>query len=234
MLFPEIEMKAKHPFLSAIIIAAVLISSGCAWFSSDRPEKPASELVQEGIEAYDRGNYNAALKAFEQLKNWYPFSQYAILAELKIADAHYHLQQYPEAIVAYEEFERLHPRNEAVPYVVYQIGRCYFEQLDTIDRDQTSARKALDAFQRLIRQYPNDTYALKAGTHIVKCYQSLAGHEFYVGRFYFRQSNYQAALHRFLAVINQYPDVGYHYDALSYIAKCEAYAPVGTHPGVTQ
>jgi outer membrane protein assembly factor BamD len=232
MLFPESEMKAKHPFLIALIIAAVFVSPGCAWFSSDQPEKPASELVQEGIQAYDRGNYNASLKAFEQLKNWYPFSQYAILAELKIADAHYHLQQYPEAIVAYEEFERLHPRNEAVPYVVYQIGRCYFEQIDTIDRDQTSARKALDTFQRLIRQYPNDTHALKAGIHIVKCFQSLAGHEFYVGRFYFRQANYQAALYRFLAVINQYPDVGYHYDALNYIAKCEAYAPALN--GITQ
>ncbi len=227
-------MKATHPFLTALVIIAVSIGSGCAWFSSDRPEKPAGELVREGIEAYDRGSYKAALEAFEQLKNWYPFSQYAILAELKIADAHYHLQQYPEAIVAYEEFERLHPRNEAVPYVVYQIGRCYFEQIDTIDRDQTSARKALDTFQRLIRQYPDDTYAHKASTHIVKCFQSLAGHEFYVGRFYFRQKNYQAALQRFLTVINQYPDVGYHYDALSYIARCEAYAPAPRPSAIKQ
>lgn len=218
-------MKTANLLLSVLLLL-VLSSPGCAWFRKERPEKPAHELVQEGVDAYDRGKYHAALKAFEQLRNWYPFSRYAILAELKIADAHYHLKQYPEAIAAYEAFERLHPRNEAVPYVVYQIGRCHFEQIDSVDRDQTAARNALDTFQRLMRQFPDNPYARKAGTHIVPCLQSLAGHEMYVGRFYMGQRLYDAALQRFLTVITEYPDVGYHYEALSLIAKCEAYQTV--------
>lgn len=218
-------MKTANTLLPAIMVI-VLLCTGCAWFGRDRPEKPAHELVQEGVEAYDRGRYSAALKSFEQLKNWYPFSQYAILAELKIADAHYHLGQYPEAVAAYEEFERLHPRNEAVPYVVYQIGRCHYEQIDTVDRDQTAARNALETFQRLMRQFPEDDYARKAAGHVVTCLQSLAGHELYVGRYYLREKLYEAALHRFLAVITEYPDVGHHYEALRHIAQCEAYQPV--------
>jgi outer membrane protein assembly factor BamD len=207
-------------------LAVLILLSGCAWFGKDGNEKQAPELVQEGIEAYDRGNYKDALAAFGQLKDWYPFSKYAILAELKIADSHYHLQDYPEAIAAYEEFERLHPLNEATPYVVYQIGLCYYEQIDSIDRDQTAARKALDTFRRLMRQYPNDSFAKRAEGHIVPCLQNLAGHEFYVGQFYFKQKYYGAALQRFRAVVNQYPDVGYHARALQYIAECEAYKPL--------
>lgn len=209
-----------------LLLAVFWLVSGCAWFGADRSEKPASELVQEGVAAYDRGKYGEALKAFEQLKNWYPFSQYAILAELKIADAHYHLKQYPEAVVAYESFERLHPRNEAVPYVIYQIGRCHFEQIDTVDRDQSTARQALETFQRLMRQFPDDPHARKAEHHIVTCLQSLAGHEMYVGAYYFRQARYRAALERYRTVIEQYPDVGHHREALLYIARCEAYRPV--------
>jgi outer membrane protein assembly factor BamD len=206
------------------VIAALLLLSGCAWFNQKPVEKPAAELIQEGMETFDKGNFSDAIKNFEQLKDWYPFSKYATMAELKIADAHYNLEQYVEAVTAYEEFEQLHPRNESIPYAIYQIGRCYYDQIDTIDRDQTSARKALETFRRLIRQFPEDPYAVKAHTHVTICLQSLAGHEFYVGKFYLRSKHYQAALERFKAVISNYPDVGLHYQALQHIARCEALA----------
>lgn len=205
------------------LISAILLC-GCSWlgFGKDELEKPAYELIQDGVDAYESGNYKAAIRNFEQLKDWYPFSKYAILAELKIADSHYHLQQYAEAVMAYEEFERLHPRNEATPYVIYQIGRCYYDQIDTIDRDQTPAQKALEVFRRLERQYPQNPYSRQAQTHKIKCVQNLAGHEFYVGRFYFKSKHYKAALSRFKNIITQYPDVGIHQQAMGYITLCEA------------
>lgn len=206
------------------ISVALLLLTGCALFSQKQEEKPAAELIEDGMADFDKGNFSDAIKNFEQLKDWYPFSKYAIVAELKIADAHYYLDHYAEAVTAYEEFEQLHPRNESIPYVIYQIGRCYYDQIDTIDRDQTSARKALETFRRLIRQFPEDPYAIKASTHATICLQSLAGHEFYVGKFYLRSKHYQAALERFKAVISNYPDVGMHYQALRYIAQCEALA----------
>jgi len=174
------------------------------------------------MDAYEDGEYKDAIEYFQKLKDWYPFSKYANLAELKIADSNYHLEQYEEAIFAYEEFEKLHPRNEAIPYVIYQIGRCYYDQIDTIDRDQTSARKALETFQRLKKQFPNDQYARSGSEHISKCVKSLAGNEYYIGVFYYKSKHYKAALHRFMAVLSSYPDVGYHQKALQYIAKCEA------------
>ena len=204
------------------VLCLVLLVSGCAWFGEENVEKPALDLIQDGVEAYDKGHYQEAIKNFEQLKDWYPFSKYAMLAELRIADSHYHQQQYPEAVQAYEEFEQLHPRNEAIPYIIYQIGQCYFEQIDTEDRDQTSAQKALETFQRLVRQHPGDPYAQKAMSHIQICYQSLAAHDFYVGMFYYRDQRYKAAKQRFLSVITKYPDTGVHYKAMLYLADCEA------------
>lgn len=219
------KMKYINP-ISTIVLIAMFLLTGCAWSGKDSPEKPAHELIKDGVADFNDGEYKKALTSFEQLKDWYPFSKYAILAELKIADAHYNLQEYPEAVAAYEEFERMHPRNEAAPYVIFQIGLCYFEQIDTIDRDQTPARRALDTFERLIRQFPEDLYADKARSHMPRCLENLAGHEFYVGFFYYRQKYYKAALHRFKNLITQYPDVGYHHQALTYIAECQAYKPI--------
>ncbi len=204
-----------------IFLLIVLNFAGCAWFQA-KEEKPAHELAREGMEAFNNGKYRKSLEYFEKLKDWYPFSKYAILAELKVADAHYKLKAYEEAVFAYEEFENLHPRNEATPYVVYQIGRCYFEQIDTVDRDQTAARKALEAFTRLKAQFPEDDFARKSDQHIKICLKNLAEHEFYIGYHYYKAKHYRAALNRFKMIITEYPDVGVHQKVLRYITLCEA------------
>lgn len=210
-------------FYATLFLILALAVTGCSTMGQDKPEKPARVLILDGMEDYDKGRFEKALTNFEQVKNWYPFSKFAILAELKIADANYYLQRYPEAISAYEDFERLHPRNEAIPYVIYQIGRCYFEQIDTVDRDQKSAQSALAAFRRLVNQFPEDQYSRTARLHITSCLQSIMGRDFYVGEFYFKTKQYDAALHRFVSIVNQNIDVGYHRGSLLYIARCRAY-----------
>jgi len=220
----------KHD-IRRIVIAGILLmlmGSGCSslkktWNAivGEDDTAPAQQLAWDGMDAYEDGDYKDAIEYFQKLKDFYPFSKYAILAELKIADSHYHLEQYEEAIFAYSEFEKLHPRNEAIPYVIYQIGLCYFVQIDTIDRDQTPAAMALSTFQRLNKQFPDDQYARSGAEHLTRCYKSLAGNEYYVGEFYYKSKHYKAALTRFMAVLSTYPDVGYHQKALQYIAKCE-------------
>ena len=205
----------------ALSLVLLFVVSGCAWFNKPKEEKNAQELITGGMDQFNDGDYKEAVDSFEKLRDWYPFSKYVILAELKIADAYYHLKNYSEAVTAYESFENLHPRNEAVPYVIYQTGLCYYEQIDTVDRDQTSAKNALDTFDRLIRQFPNSPYTPKAKERVKVCIKSLAGHDFYVGYFYYKSKHYKAALMRFKSVLTHYPDVGVHEKALKYIARCE-------------
>ena len=214
--------------LLTIALVALLTTSGCSSLRSQfnkllgyKEESSAQELAWAGMEAYEKERYKEAIEKFQKLKDFYPFSKYAILAELKIADAHYQREDYEDAIFAYENFEQLHPRNEAIPYVIYQIGRCYFDQINTPDRDQTSAEKALATFQRLMKQYPRDEYSIRAAEHIKTAQKSLAGHAYGIGVFYYKTKHYKAALHRFMEIISDYPDVGYHQKALEYIAKCE-------------
>jgi outer membrane protein assembly factor BamD len=213
-------MEHKKKYLLLLCLAFTLVFTGCSLFKAKESES-ADELARKGMAQFKKGNYNSALEHFEKLRDWYPFSKFAILAELKIADSHYRLEEYEDAIFAYEEFAELHPRNEAIPYVLYQIGRCYFDRMDTIDRDQSVTRKALEMFKRLNEKHPDNSYALKADKHINECLKSLAGHELYVGRFYYKTKHYKAALHRFKAVLSRYPDTGFHQKAMYYITLCE-------------
>ncbi len=210
----------KLKFSIVILLISWMTCSSCAWFQ-EKKEKTAKELVNEGINEFNNGNYEYSINAFEKLKDWYPFSKFAVLAEIKIADANFRLKKYEEAARAYKEFTNLHPTNEAVPYAIYQNGLCYFNQVDTVDRDQSSAKTALDIFNRLIKQFPKNIYVNQAKAHKKKCLKSIAGHELYVGLFYFKTKHYKAALNRFKSVVCNYPDVGVHKKALRYIPLCE-------------
>lgn len=194
---------------------------GCAWFGPEE-EKSAAELAAEGREAFADEKYRQAIEAYSKLKDWYPFSRFAKEAELKVADAHYRLKNYEQAIAAYEQYERLHPNDSEIPHVVYRTGRCYFDRMKGVDRDQTHTEKALRVFRQLRNRFPSSQYAEEAKGHIMRCLKTLAGHELYVGEFYFKQGHYKAALGRFENVINNYPSdlASLHRKARSYIERC--------------
>ncbi|WP_049770407.1 outer membrane protein assembly factor BamD [Desulforapulum autotrophicum] len=207
----------------AVIVLSLFVfsASGCAWFKGKHEmEKSAETLVREGSAQFRDQDYKYAIKSFTTLKDWYPFSKYAILAELKIADAHFQLEEYDEAIFAYQEFENLHPKNEAIPYVIYQTGRCWFDRIDTVDRDQRCALKAQTEFNRLVHRFPDAPESAKAAQHIEVCIKSLAGHELYVAEFYFKAKHYKAAMKRFEHLFANYPDTREGKEALPRIAVC--------------
>ena len=196
----------KFIILLVLFLLIVVELPGCSWFRRKEVTNP-DELALKGMQAFEDEDYRDALKAFSTLKERYPYSRYAMLAELKIGDAHYHRKEYPEAIAAYEEFASLHPKNEAIPYVLFQIGACFYEQLETKDRDQTPTREAISSFERLIQAYPTSVQSDKAKARIRICRELLAENELYVARFYYNTKHYKAALARFQLVLADYSDV---------------------------
>jgi outer membrane protein assembly factor BamD len=205
-----------------IFLTLIVIFSGCAG-TGTREEMSSQELEIHGMHEFEKEHYRASIEYFEKLRDWYPFSKYSVTAELKIADAYYNLGEYQEALAEYELFQKLHPSNKDIPYVIYQTGYCYFQQLNTVDRDQTSAHKALSIFMQLKTQFPETDYAHKTDDLIKECRKSIAGHDLYVGIFYYKSKHYKGALGRFMSVVNNYSDIekSMHEKALHYIDLCE-------------
>jgi outer membrane protein assembly factor BamD len=188
-------------------------------------EKNAEQLAFDGIQNMKDKDYGDAVKDFQQLKERYPYSKYAILAELKLGDAYFFDKKYADAAIAYEEFVRLHPRNEVVPYVLYQIGMCHFLSFSTVDRDQEETRLAMEGFQRVMQAYPDSEYARRAKKQLFECQKRIVAHEYYVGEFYYKQEKYTPALDRLEKIAQNYPqavmDLGYEDQVKSMLAECQ-------------
>ncbi|TET93185.1 MAG: outer membrane protein assembly factor BamD, partial [Desulfobacteraceae bacterium] len=222
----SLEMNKSHVIAGWLFAGIFLVFSlgGCAWFDrffGEDVEKSPAELMNDGMENIERGRYSAATEAFQNLKDRYPYSKFAITAELKLADTLYKRELYDEAFDAYDEFERLHPKNSNIPYVIYQKGMCHFSQVSTIDRDQSNTNAAKGQFERLVRKFPTTEYANRARRKIRQCYISLANYELYVGHYYYKMKKYRAAMGRYRYLLENYPDLGQYHEALEYLSKCK-------------
>ncbi|AEH45020.1 outer membrane assembly lipoprotein YfiO [Thermodesulfatator indicus DSM 15286] len=181
-----------------------------SWFKKDKETQIADEnlnqLVKKALSYYRRGLWKEAEKAFRDIKDRYPDSPYALWAELKLADCKFFAGDYLEAIVLYQEFEKLHPTNEAIPYVIFQIATCYYKLKLPPDRDQSFSKKAAEYYERLINRFPDSPYTLEARKRIRKCRETLGEHELFVAKFYYRTKRYRAAYYRLLYLLEMYPE----------------------------
>ena len=111
-------MNNKFPLA---LLAVVVGVSGCwslsmssgSWFQSTAPADPTAEaLFAEGSRYFNEKKYARAIDVLQKLKTGHPFSPLLTETELKVADAYFLNEQYPEAITAFKEFQSLHPRTK--------------------------------------------------------------------------------------------------------------------------
>jgi len=210
--------------LAAIMLLALL--SGCSTIDSilgrgAEEEADAGELMSQGNEDLSQGRYKDAVDAFQKIKDRFPYSKHAVGAELKMADALYLQEEYELAYIAYDEFEKLHPKHKDMPYVIYQKGMSNFSQVKSKDREQAHTLKAKEEFERLIKRFPRDEYANKARKNLRECLIYLAEYELHVANFYYKQGRYRAALGRYTYILNNYPDMGQYQEAMEGITRCK-------------
>lgn len=193
-----------------VLAVCVLFLSGCGmidYFFLPPPEDTAQELYENANDAMREKQYPQAAEYYSRLKDNFPFSPYTVEAELSLGDAYYLDERYPEAAEIYKEFESLHPRHEAIPYVLYQIGMSELKSFISVDRPTTTVQQSLEYFGRLRESFPDSEYAEKAGEEIRKARKILAEHELYLGDVFWNMKRYGPAWERYTYIVDNFPDV---------------------------
>ena len=108
----------------------------------EAPTDTVQEKFEVAAESMQAKEFGKAALLFTEIKDNYPFSPYVIESELGVADALYLNEEYLEAADAYRDFENLHPRHEAIPYVLLQVVRSLRLSYRSIDRASTNVQVA--------------------------------------------------------------------------------------------
>jgi outer membrane protein assembly factor BamD len=218
-------------------------SSGCA---SDGPTKPitygetARKNYEKGMQELADDNYPEAVQYFQRVRQKHPFSRYATLSELAIADTNFKRERYGEAIDEYRTFIKAHPTHPQVEngYVWFRIGEAYYSEVPddwwisppAYEKDQTPTRDALRELEVFIERFAGSRdgitkkYVKRARQYRTHCARMLAEHELAVARYYLSgvtqlKAHPQAALWRAQEALEKYGATGVEAEAMLIIGE---------------
>ena len=207
-----------------VACACAVPLAGCATGKSKSDTayvaRDVSSLYGAAQRSMDGADYEQAAKLFDEVERQHPYSVWARHAQVMSAFNYYLAQKYNDAISSGQRFLTIHPGSDEAPYAQYIVAMSYYEQIADITRDQTISQQAADAFNELIRRYPESRYASDARLKLDLLRDHLAGKDMEVGRFYQRSGQWLAATYRFRNVVNNYQTSSHAPEALERLVEC--------------
>jgi outer membrane protein assembly factor BamD len=206
--------------------AAAVPLSGCAHGGAGTKAETAyvardvSSLYNAAQRTMQQGDYEQAAKLFDEVERQHPYSVWARHAQIMSAFNYYLATKYNDAISSAQRFLTIHPGSEEAAYAQYIVAMSYYQQIPDVTRDQTVTQQTSDAFNELVRRYPQTRYAADARLKLDLITDHLAGKEMEIGRFYQRSGQWLAASYRFRSVVEQYQTTSHTPEALERMVEC--------------
>jgi outer membrane protein assembly factor BamD len=214
--------------LAAALVLALAACSKHVSFSGEAKLLPtAEENFKAGEELLKDGSYPEANKFFEYVRTKFPFSKYAALADLRIADSKFAQGQFAEAAEAYSQFVQLHPSHEDVDQAEFRIGESWYRNAPSefmlfppaAEKDLRDVRKASDVLHKFVKTHPDSKKLPDAQKLLVEVDGRLAAHEWYVAEFYFKHERFAGAAGRYEGLVDKYPGSPHEAEALLKAAR---------------
>ena len=215
--------------LLCLALSASLLAGCGSWWGGKKEivenNDPPDVIYGKAETMINKGSFEEAAKQYEEVDINHPYSQEARKAIVMAAFAYYKAGKYDDAISAADRYLTLHPGTTESDLAQNIIAMSYYVQILDPKRDQTTARKALNAYEQLLQRYPNSRYAAEAENRVRILRDLLAASEMTVGRYYLRHNNYLAAINRFRVVVTDYQTTEQVEEALMRLT--EAYMALG-------
>lgn len=171
---------------------------------SKRTKEILERVYQLGVAQMDTDE-DAAIKVFEKIIEKQHLGPLAPDAQVKIADCYFKLEQYEEAIDAYEKFLEEYPKNEWVPYIQYQIPLSKVNHEKKQERNYGLLVSAREGFEEYLVSNPNGVHVEDAKRMIEEIRIIEAEREFNIGEFYLRSKKPSSAAMYFGYVKTDFP-----------------------------
>jgi outer membrane protein assembly factor BamD len=187
-------------------IALLLLLCACSEKLSKQTGLTDANLLARGERNFALKKYGPAIEAFQLLLERFPTSPLAARAQLRLAEARMENKDDVEAEVAFDDFLRLYPASDNVPYALFRKGELLARQVGDPARDQTKTQDAVKAFTLLLENDPKGPYAARAAERIRELRARLAAHEERVVSYYLRRKQFESAESRARRAVAEYPD----------------------------
>lgn len=172
----------------------------------------ARAAYDEAMAAFRSRDWEDARALLGEVRRLFPYTRYARLAELRLADIDYETEKFSDAISEYREFAQNHKNDPDVEYARYRLTKALFSDIDDTlllppaeERDQATTAEAYREIRSFLREFPKSRYRSDVVYMLDVVTGRLARHELYVARYYLKNDNFEAAVARVDFAIETYP-----------------------------
>ena len=215
---PSYRTSLSSSVLRAILTCSVaLVIAGCGTGGSKYDKTAnwsAEQLYADAKAGLNAGNWKDARERLTAIESRYPFGVYAQQALIDLAYVNWKDGENDQALSAIERFQQLYQNHAGTDYALYLKGLLSFTPSsafmsdltgqDPAERDPKGLRASYDAFNELIKRFPDSKYAADAENRIVWLVNTIAMNEVYTARYYYQRGAYVAAANRAQTVITDF------------------------------
>ncbi len=221
------------PYL--LLAMALATAPACQTGRADGPQlRPAEgfntdagRAFKQAEEVFDGGEFLEAIRRYNLIRSKFPYSEFAALSDLRIADAYFAQEKYATAVEQYRTFIKLYAEHPQVIYASWRVALSFSMQMPDdffllppgYERDLARARDAERELRYFLRRHPDTQYTDAAKRRLLLARRRLADHELYVATFYLERDNPRAAAIRLTGLLKNYTGLGLDPQALFLLAR---------------
>lgn len=203
-----------------LVLAMAAVVAGCGTMKAEQDVTAgwsADRLYQEARTEISAGNWKDARTRLEALEARYPFGNYAQQALIDQAYVNWKDEEPEQALAAIDRFQQQYPNHAGTDYMLYLKGLITFTppsaaftkltRQDPSERDPKGLRESYEAFNELIKRYPDSRYTADAKKRATWLVDTIARNEVHVAEYYYTRGAYVAAINRAQTVITDFQGV---------------------------
>ncbi len=174
----------------------------------------AERLYSQSRTDMSAGSWSDARKNLEALEARYPFGIYAQQALIDQAYVNWKDEEPEQAKAAIDRFMQQYPNHPGTDYMLYLKGMITFTppsailsnitRQDPSERDPKGLRESYEAFNELIKRYPDSRYTPDARKRVAWLVNTIAENEVHVAQYYYERGAYVAAANRAQKVVTDF------------------------------
>ena len=172
-----------------ILLFACLLTS-CGEYQRLLKSRDPEEKYQAALQYFNDKQYVKSQTLLDDVAAYYKGTERSEDVLAYLARSYMGQKAYESATEYYQAYVRNYPKGKYATEAHFQIGHCQYLDSPDARLDQTTTKKAIEAFTVFVELYPESPYAEQAYAEMAELYDKLALKELLSAKLYYNLGSY--------------------------------------------
>lgn len=202
-----------------------LVFSSCSHYQKVLNKGTTEEQYKLAVEMYEAKKYSKALNLFEKITPTYRGKPQMERIQFMVAQSNFNTKDYDLAGYYFDRFTQNYPTSSKKEEAAFLSAYSYMLASPSYSLDPTDTKKALNAFQGFINNYPDSKRLVEANKYYKEINYKLQKKAFEIAKVYYTTAeyspevNYKAAIVAFDNLLSEHLGSEFKEEALYYRLK---------------